>query len=177
MWRGSSSILASSVVVFSLVTAGMATPVAANKAARGAGDLARGTFVDGPRHTWREIRARPKRYAAMLTGLGAAGALAKVKGIDPEPFALALSGSVWVWQVKQAWPMIKNTRGRARLRAIGANIVWPFALVLGTGTLGHQVVHGHEGHGAAAAGLQTTVITSDIPTIVQHGMGHGREGE
>ena len=169
MWRRFGLSLASTVLVFSL----FAWDANGNSLSRGARDVVAGTLVDGPKHTWSAIRARPLHYAGMLGLLGVAGAYAKMRGIDPEPYDIGLSAGVYGWQAWKAWPQLKLTRGRARLRFIGAHYVWPFALTSGTAVLGSQIHHDHAHHHQLlkAAG-QTAVITSDIPTLVTHGMGH-----
>ena len=167
------------MLIFSLLAAGVTTPAAAtrkpaktaktaNQGARGMRALAEGTFVEGPRHTWGEIRKRPGEYVAMVLGLGVAGAVLKSKGIDPEPYALSLSGGVWMWSLKEALPEIRRTRGVERMRAIGANVVWTLGIMVGTGVAGHQI---------HSAGPQTIVITSDIPTVLHHGKGHKRKAK
>jgi hypothetical protein len=182
------SCLASFAVVALVVAAsGSATPAWAERRERPRGTdlhrsirrgtiaVARGTFVDGPRHTWRAIKARPVRYGAMLFGFGLAGAGAKAVGIDPAPIAVSLSVATWGWQAWKAWPALKLKSGRARLRHLGADVLWPGLLVGATAVGGGIVGHGGHGHGAAMpldvaqAGVQTMVITIDIPTIVQHG--------
>ena len=138
----------------------------------GVSALADGTFRVGPKHTWHAIKAKPLRYTGLLGGLGAAGAGLMAADINPAPYTIGLSVLVLGWAVYNAMPDIRACDGADRLRSIGANVLWPAALCVGTAVGGHPL--GPEGPLANAsptdllkAGAQSVVIGADVPTIVQ----------
>jgi hypothetical protein len=110
----------------------------------------------------------------MLAAIGAAGAGAKAAGIDPEPFALGLSGATFLWSSWKSRATIRAAQGAAKLRLIGSHVLWPAFLVGATAAGGALVGHGDAGHGGPAsapdiarAGAQSIVIGVDVPTIAQ----------
>jgi hypothetical protein len=134
----------------------------------------RGTLSEGPKHTLQAIKATPVQYTAMLAAIGAAGAGAKAAGINPEPFALGLSGATFLWSSWKSRATIRAAHGAERLRLIGSHVMWPAFLVGATAIAGGLVGHGEAGHGGhasasdiARAGAQSVVIGIDVPTIAQ----------
>jgi len=146
------------------------------KVGRAAGAFTAGTVKDGPKHTWLAIKAKPVQYTAMLLGIGAIGAGAHAIGINPEPLAIGLSAGALGLQLWKSLPEMRQKRGNARLRSIGANVIWPTALAVGTVAAGKLIGHGPSGHGSVtlsevgAAGAKSVVIAGDAPTIAQTAM-------
>jgi hypothetical protein len=137
--------------------------------------LAKGTLKDYPKHLWQAIKRRPLRYSAMLVGIGALGAGAKLVGIDPAPFMVTLSAGTLGFAIYKSLPRLKGLRGVHLARAIGSHVVGPSVLAVGSTAAGLAVGHG-PGHavpepgsfapiGKAAA--QSAIIGIDVPTIAQ----------
>ena len=135
--------------------------------------LVEGALVEGPKHSWDAIRQKPVRYAVMLAGVGAVGGGAKLVGINPEGFMLALSVGTLAYSIKQSWPALTAANGLRRMRAIGRELVWPSALSVGTSGIGVAAGHAHRAHAtanladAAVSGVQSILIGGDVPTIAQ----------
>lgn len=147
---------------------------AAARLAQQTHSVAMGTFKDGPRHTWHAMKEKPIDFGIKLVVVGVVGGVAKKLGIDPAPIAIAASfGSLGV-QFWKTLPDVRLETGHARLRSIGANFVWPTVLGVST-TVGGEMAGGHGPHtkqaatlaDAVRAGLQTIIIASDVPAVLQ----------
>jgi len=137
--------------------------------------IARGALVEGPKHSMHAIAKRPVRYAGMLLAIGGLGAGAKLMHVDATPIAISLSTLATGWSAWKAIPALRESRGAARSRLVGRDLVWPISLSAGTtmlGTMDHSaasqaVTSKQLAKAAAKAGVQSAVIGSDVPTIVQ----------
>jgi hypothetical protein len=133
--------------------------------------LARGTLIDGPRHTARAIRRSPRIFATGTVLIGAMGALAHRFGFDPEHVGLALSGAAVAAQTRAAWPTLKLARGRELSRRIGADILWPAALFGLSWGAGHAIasytpaLEAEGAGGLATAFAASAVIGGDAPAV------------
>ena len=133
--------------------------------------LARGTLIDGPRHTARAIRRSPRLFATGTLLIGAMGALAHRFGFDPEHVGLALSGAAVAAQARAAWPTLKLARGRELSRRIGADLLWPAALFGLSYGAGHAIASytpalDAKGAGGLATAFATSaVIGGDAPAV------------
>ncbi|HEU5061355.1 MAG TPA: hypothetical protein VFU21_32745 [Kofleriaceae bacterium] len=136
-----------------------------------AGALARGTAIDGPRHTGRAIRKNPRVFAAGTLLIGTMGAVAHKVGMNAEHLALALSAAAVAAQVRAAWPTLKLARGRELARRIGADVLWPAVLFGISFGAGHAIAeHGPPAHAQGAGDLATAfaasaVIGGDAPAV------------
>jgi hypothetical protein len=131
--------------------------------AGGAAALARGTAVDGPRHTGRAIRKNPRMFAAGVVLIGTIGAVTHKLGFNGEHVALALSGAAVAAQVRAAWPSLKRARGRELARRIGADVLWPVILFGASFGVGHTI-HGEAppGHSMGLRQLITSFLSSAV---------------
>lgn len=133
--------------------------------------LARGTAIDGPRHTGRAIRKNPRTFAAGTVLIGAAGAVAHKLGLNGEHVALALSTVAVAAQVRAAWPTLKQARGVELARRIGADVLWPAVLFGLSYGVGHSIGgHAPPAHAQGAGDLATAfassaVIGGDAPAV------------
>lgn len=133
--------------------------------------LARGTLVDGPRHTARAIRRNPRMFATGTVLIGVMGALAHRFGFDAEHVGLSLSGAAVAAQVRAAWPTLKLARGRELSRRIGADILWPAALFGLSYGAGHAIssytpaLDAKGAGGLATAFAASAVIGGDAPAV------------
>jgi hypothetical protein len=136
--------------------------------------LARGTLVDGPKHTWKAILQNPKLFIGGLLAIGVVATVSHYLGFNAEPYLLAASGTALAFQVKQSWGKMKASRGTKRWRLVGENVVWPAALVGVTAVAGH-----HAGHApthapslvsSVRAFVQAILIGGDAPGVVVTGL-------
>lgn len=141
------------------------------RAAQSARALARGTLIDGPRHTGKAIRRSPRTFAAGTVLIGAMGAIAHRFGWNAEHLTLAVSTAALAAQARAAWPTLKLARGRELSRRIGADLLWPaalFGLSWGAGhAIGAQSVGGdaHSPGELATAFAASAVIGGDAPAV------------
>ncbi len=133
--------------------------------------LARGTAIEGPRHTGRAIRKNPRTFAAGTLLIGTAGAVAHKLGLNGEHVALTLSSIAVAAQVRAAWPTLKQARGVELARRIGADILWPAVLFGLSYGVGHSIGgHGPPADAQGASDLATAfaasaVIGGDAPAV------------
>lgn len=168
-------LLAATATVPAPVAAGRATPhvsrAARARAARTVRALARGTLIDGPRHTARAIRRNPRMFAAGSLLIGAMGAIAHRFGFNGEHVGLALSAAAVAAQARAAWPTLKLARGPELARRIGADLLWPaalFGISYGAGhtITGHAAATGaHSARDLATAFAASAVIGGDAPAV------------
>ena len=139
--------------------------------ARGAAALAKGTAIDGPRHTGRAIRKNPRTFAAGTVLIGTMGVVAHALGWNGEHIALVLSTAAVAAQVRAAWPTLKRARGNELARRIGADVLWPAALFGLSYGVGHAIGgHGPPAHAQGIRDLATAfaaaaVIGGDAPAV------------
>ena len=133
--------------------------------------LARGTVIDGPRHTGRAIRKNPRTFATGTLLIGTMGVVAHKLGLNGEHIALVLSTAAVAAQVRAAWPTLKRARGIELARRIGADVLWPavlFGLSYGVGHAigGHTPPADAQGiHDLATAFAAAAVIGGDAPAV------------
>jgi hypothetical protein len=143
----------------------------ARRAGRVTRALARGTAIEGPRHTGRAIRRNPRLFAAGSLLIGAMGAIAHRFGFNGEYVGLALSAAAVAAQVRAAWPALRLARGRDLALRIGADVLWPaalFGLSYGAGhaiTAHTPIAEAHGVRGLATAFAASAVIGGDAPAV------------
>jgi len=135
-----------------------ARPGAADKARA----LLRGVVHDGPRHTLEAIRRYPKTFVASVLGIGLFGALAHHAGVNPELPMLGTSLGALGYQLRQSLPRLCGTRGLARWRAVGGDVIWPSVLVGATYAGGHAVGESGRDGGDAVA------VARAVADLVEH---------
>jgi hypothetical protein len=143
---------------------------------------AAGTFIDGPRHTWKAIKRNPKAFILGTVAIGAIGVVGRKLGFDGHYIAMALSGGAVVAQVKAAWPTLRQARGLELARRIGADVVWPVLLAAGSTLIGRAIGGEHApGHHPPSSGelaiafAESAVIGGDAPAVAVTALDTQRE--
>lgn len=164
---------------------GPSTPSSANLLKRGLarpdrprpgrlGALARGSAIEGPRHTWAAMRKNPTAFVAGAALIGLGGSLSYAAGVPlvGEAIALGISTIALAVQLRGGVRLARASSSSERWRHVGAQIVWPTFLFAATIGLGHLVgkVFGHGAHPPSAtdiavAGGKSVLIGSDAPAI------------
>jgi hypothetical protein len=104
--------------------------------------FARGLLIDGPRQTLVAVFNKPGAFFGTVVGVGTALAVGHQLGINLQPAMAALSVGALGYQLKQAWPGIKLSKGAERWNKIGSDVAFPTAVVATTLVASHMMPSG-----------------------------------
>lgn len=138
-------------------------------------DLARGVFVDGPKHMWHSMVKRPGVFFGGLAAVGLVGAAGAKFNLHTEPAVIGAGVAALGAQLWQGIKTIAKAPRDQRTRLIGEQIVFPIFVWAGSSIAAFSMGHGGGETSVGTAAAKAMLFGGEAPANMSMAVSGGKD--